>query len=178
GKIDRKALPRPEIKNETEYVAPRNQTESRLVRLWSEVLNVKTGLIGIDNDFFLLGGHSLKATILLSKIHKEFSIQLSLGEMFQLPTVRELSPYIRGAVKTEYSDIPPVEKKEYYAVSSPQKRLYILQQMETGNTGYNMPYTIFPDEKIDKNKLETAFQKLVARHESLRTSFHILEDRP
>ncbi|MCP4151492.1 MAG: amino acid adenylation domain-containing protein, partial [bacterium] len=178
GKIDRKALPQPEIKLQKEYVAPRNQTEVRLLRLWSEVLKVRAELIGIDTDFFLLGGHSLKATILLSKIHKEFSIALSLGEMFQATTIRKLAGCIRDAVKKEYAAIEPAEKKEYYSASSPQKRLYILQQMEVGNTGYNMPYNILPQEKIDKNKLEIVFRKLIVRHESLRTSFHIINDRP
>ncbi|MCP4154157.1 MAG: amino acid adenylation domain-containing protein, partial [bacterium] len=154
GKVDRKALPAPGIQSLLRYTAPRDPLEEKLVEIWAELLGVDGGVIGIDANFFQLGGHSLKATIMASKIHREFNSKIPLAEIFKSPTIRGIAQYIRESGKKKYISIEPVEKKEYYAVSSPQKRLYILQQIEIGNTGYNMPYTILPEEKIDMRKLE------------------------
>ncbi|MCP4214637.1 MAG: amino acid adenylation domain-containing protein, partial [bacterium] len=178
-KVDYKKLPLPKIGSSTnEYAPPRNRTEAKLRETWSELLAVPQDQIGIDNNFFKLGGHSLKATIMIARIHKEFDSGIPLAEVFKNPTIRGMAQYIQENDKEKYVSMEPVEKKEYYAVSSPQKRLYLLQQMAAGNTGYNMPNTIIPRERIDKAKLESIFQKLIARHESLRTSFHIVHDLP
>ena len=72
----------------------------------------------------------------------------------------------------------PVEEKEYYALSSAQKRMYILQQMDLNSTAYNMPQIIPLPGEIDIDKLEESFKKLINRHESLRTSFHMIGDQP
>ncbi|MCP4218147.1 MAG: hypothetical protein GY765_26150, partial [bacterium] len=105
-------------------------------------------------------------------------VALPLAEIFKAPTVKGLAQYIKTASESRYTSIEPTEKKEYYPASSPQRRLYILQQMETDNTAYNMPAEIPLEEEMDKGELEAAFQKLIARHESLRTSFHIINDSP
>ncbi|MCP4150945.1 MAG: amino acid adenylation domain-containing protein, partial [bacterium] len=181
GKVDRKVLPEPEFSETAKgksYSAPGNEIEEKVAEIWADILRIEKTIISIDANFFQLGGHSIKATILASKIHKEFDSQMPLAEIFKTPTIRGIARYIKESVKEKHASIEPVEKKEYYAVSSPQKRLYILQQMEIGNTGYNMPGTIRPEEKTDKEKLEIIFKELVARHESLRTSFHIVDDHP
>ncbi|MCP4217401.1 MAG: non-ribosomal peptide synthetase, partial [bacterium] len=72
----------------------------------------------------------------------------------------------------------PVEKKEYYPLSSAQKRMYILQQMEMNSTIYNMPQTIPLPQELDADKLEKTFRQLIRRHESLRTSFHMVNEKP
>ncbi|MCU0287155.1 MAG: amino acid adenylation domain-containing protein, partial [Acidobacteria bacterium] len=185
GKIDHRALPRPELKLTESYTAPRNKIEKKLVELWAELLGrdalhvsqLQTS-IGIDDNFFQLGGHSLKATILVSKIHKEFNVKVPLVEIFKLPRIRELAVYIKGKKKESYNSIEPGEEKEYYALSPAQKRLYILQQMSTDNTNYNMPHIIPLKHDINKEKLESIFKALIARHESLRTSFEIVNEKP
>jgi amino acid adenylation domain-containing protein len=179
GKLDRKALVRYEAVGATEkFYAPRNEIEKKLVKIWSEVLGIEKDVIGIDADFFDLGGHSLRATILVSKIHKEFSIKLVLAEMFNMPTVRKLAEYIKGTAKEKYHSIKSVEKKEYYELSSAQKRLYILQQIEVGGIGYNMPYIGVLEAGVGRIILEQTFRKLIKRHESLRTSFIMKEETP
>ncbi|HLP57400.1 MAG TPA: amino acid adenylation domain-containing protein, partial [Candidatus Deferrimicrobium sp.] len=125
GKIDRQALPKPELKADQDYVAPRNKMEERLVGLWGEVLNIKPEFISIDSSFFQLGGHSLKAAILASRIHKEFNVLLPLAELFKTPTIRGLSGYMMGKAEDVYESIMPVEEKEYYSLSSAQKRLFV-----------------------------------------------------
>ncbi|MGD2091262.1 MAG: amino acid adenylation domain-containing protein, partial [Candidatus Aminicenantes bacterium] len=178
GKIDRKALPAPGIIPGSEYVAPGNVVEETLVKLWSEVLLIENASIGIDDNFFELGGHSLKATVLVSKIHKALDVQVPLAEIFRIPTIRELAQYINEGEKDRFSAIEPMEKKEYYPLSSAQKRLYILQQMELQNTAYNIPEVISLPGEPDLEKLEKTFIQLMRRHESLRTSFHMVSDKP
>ncbi|MCP4154763.1 MAG: AMP-binding protein, partial [bacterium] len=179
GKLDRKALPTPEIVISADtYSPPGNRVENKLVDIWAEELKLDKDSISIDSDFFQLGGHSLLAIKLIARIHKHFDIKLTLGDIFLNPTVRGLGQCIEAAAKIEYISIESAEKKEYYVVSSPQKRFYLLQQMETENTGYNMPYTIPLNEKINKEKLGIVFRELLSRHESLRTSFHIENNHP
>ncbi|MCU0287099.1 MAG: thioesterase domain-containing protein, partial [Acidobacteria bacterium] len=101
GKIDRKALPKPGLKAAQDYAAPRNKIETQLVSLWSELLNIKPDIISIDANFFRLGGHSLKATVLLVKIQKEFNVNIPLGTIFYAPTIRLLAEYINCEEKIQ-----------------------------------------------------------------------------
>jgi amino acid adenylation domain-containing protein len=178
GKVDRRALPETELAADREYIAPRDELEKQMVRIWSEVLNVSQ--MGIDDDFFELGGHSLKATILISRIHKVFNIRVPLADFFRKPRIREFAELIKGAAgdNDKYAAIKPVEKKEYYPLSSSQKRLYIMQQTDLQSTGYNMPSIMWLEGIVEKARLEKAFGRLIQRHESLRTSFAIQEGDP
>ncbi|MCP4214565.1 MAG: amino acid adenylation domain-containing protein, partial [bacterium] len=181
GKVNRKALPEPEFSETAKgksYVAPGDKIEEKVAEIWSDILGLEKTAISINANFFQMGGHSLKATIMISKIHREFDSKMPLTEIFKSPTIRGIAQYIKETGKEKYASINPVEKKEYYPASSPQKRLYILQQMKVDNTGYNMPGTALLQEKVGKRKMETTFRKLIARHESLRTSFHIINNQP
>ncbi|UCH92156.1 MAG: amino acid adenylation domain-containing protein [Candidatus Aminicenantes bacterium] len=178
GKVDRKALPEPEVDAGEEYTPPRDEIERKFVEIWANVLGLQPGIIGIDSDFFNLGGHSLSATILVSKIHKQFNVKIPLKEIFKSPTIRELAAILKESVKNEFVAVEPVEKKEYYAVSSSQYRLYILQQMNIKSTAYNVPLAVEWEGEVNKEKLKETFGKLIDRHESLRTSFIIVEDVP
>jgi amino acid adenylation domain-containing protein len=183
GKIDRGALPKPGLTGGGRYTAPGNEIETKLVEIWSEVLGgnelhaaqTQTA-IGIDDDFFRLGGHSLRATILAAKIHKKFDVIFPLAEIFKRPTIREGADYIDAANKEKYIRIEPLEKKEYYPLSSAQKRLYFLQMMEKSGTAYNLPRVMKLEGKIDAERLDDTFAKLIQGHESLRTSFHMVEE--
>jgi acyl carrier protein len=178
GKVDRKALPEPEIKSEKVYTAPRNGMDEQLVRIWSEMLGLEKACTGIDDNFFELGGNSLKATVLITKIHKTFNTRITLTDIFERPTVRGLVEHIKGMVKDKYVSIEPVEKKEYYPFSSAQQRLYIQQQSIPGNISYNMPAFFILEGRLNRERLETVFQQLVFRHESFRTSFEIAAEEP
>ncbi|MCP4153587.1 MAG: AMP-binding protein, partial [bacterium] len=177
GKTDRNALPEPgALHTQQQYSPPGNDTEKQLTHIWADTLKIQKEDVGIDNDFFQMGGHSLRATIMVSKIHKQFDIKLPLAEVFKKTTIRTLSETItrfKQNKQEKYAAIEPSEKKEYYNLSAAQKRLYILQQMDLTGTAYNMPRIIPLAKKIDYVKLEEAFKKLIQRHESLRTSFHM-----
>jgi amino acid adenylation domain-containing protein len=179
GKVDKKALPGPEIGalGPGSYAAPRNRVEEKLAEIWSEVLGIEKEAIGIDADFFRLGGHSLKATILVSKIHKTLQMKLPLATLFQGPTIRETAAYIGQSVKEEFIEITAVEEKEYYPLSSAQKRLYLLQQMDLDNVHYNMPQTVPLEKNIDMDRLAETLRELIHRHESLRTSFRVINNK-
>ena len=177
GKIDRNALPEPEIDSGEEYIPPRDELERKLIKLWADVLGLGPEIIGIDSDFFNLGGHSLSATILVSKIHKEFNTKLPLKKLFTSSTVRLLAAILKESVQEEFVSIEPVEEKEYYPISSSQNRLYILQLMDLDLTAYNVPLTVELNGEVSKEKLEDIFRKLIDRHESLRTSFHIIDSK-
>jgi amino acid adenylation domain-containing protein len=178
GKVDRKALPHPQLGAGKAYLPPANEIEEKLLQIWEEVLGLEKGIIGVSDDFFEWGGHSLKVTLLVSKIHETLNIKLRMIEIFEKPTVRDLFPTIKKAVQEKYTRIEPVEKKEYYALSSAQKRLYIIQQMAKESTGYNMLWLLELEGILDKGRLEETFIKLIKRHESLRTSFCMVDREP
>ncbi|WP_259331047.1 phosphopantetheine-binding protein, partial [Bacillus sonorensis] len=101
GKLDRNALPAPDGAADQEtYTAPRNLTEMKLAQLWEDVL--KSGPVGIHDNFFDRGGHSLKATALVSRIAKEFSVQVALKDVFAHPTVEGLASVIREGTDSPY----------------------------------------------------------------------------
>ncbi|MCP4150419.1 MAG: amino acid adenylation domain-containing protein, partial [bacterium] len=179
GKVNSKALPEPEIKTAAAYAAPRDETDEKLVTIWADVLNVNIEdpetKLGIDDSFFNLGGHSLKATLLTAKIQKEFDVKLPLAQLFKTPRIREIAENIKNAAKKRDTALEPVAEKKYYELSSAQKRLYILQQIDENSTGYNMSEMVELEGELDREKLGETFKQLIARHESIRTSFWEVE---
>ncbi|MCP4135479.1 MAG: HAD-IIIC family phosphatase, partial [bacterium] len=176
GKVDRKALPEPDgtFASGIEYVAPRNKTEETLVEIWREVLGVEQP--GIHDNFFDLGGHSLKAIKMVSLIGKNLDVDISLKEIFSNPTIGSIVDSIDVMDGSGYEQIEPLsEQKEYYKVSSSQLRTFILAQKENINTAYNISGSMIIEGALDKGRFSQVFQDLVGRHESFRTSFHIVE---
>ncbi|GFN33044.1 non-ribosomal peptide synthetase [Paenibacillus xylaniclasticus] len=179
GKLDRKALPKPEkdAMRSTVYVGPRTEIEVRLVAIWQEALGVKR--VGVTDDFFALGGHSLKAMQLISVIHQSLGIEIPLKRIFEHSTVEALALWIEHyASPQSYISISPAEQREHYPVSSAQKRLYILDQMGNHGTAYNMPGVFLLEGKVEPERLDAALRGLVQRHEILRTSFHWVDGAP
>ncbi|MCP5053032.1 MAG: amino acid adenylation domain-containing protein, partial [bacterium] len=175
GKIDYKALENLEEKQE-DYIAPANDIEQKLRELWAGVINAER--IGVTDNFFALGGNSLNVLKLIARVFKEFKVLFPLGDIFNNPTIREQAQLITGGKTEEYSAIQPVEEKEYYPLSSAQKRLYVLQQMDDRGTGYNMPGVMELEGELDHGKLRNILLALIKRHESFRTSFIIAEGEP
>jgi len=182
GKVDRKLLPEPgagEMVEEYKYLAPRDAIEKKLVEIWSEVLNIGLDTpIGINDDFFTLGGHSLKAALLVSKVHKAFNVKIPIVEIFKTPFIRALSEYIKKADQEAYISLKPMEEKEYYIASAMQKRLFILSQLEGIKSAYHLPRVLTVEGKLNRFSMEKAFRHLIQHHESLRTSFMLINDEP
>ncbi|MDQ1355345.1 MAG: hypothetical protein QG657_5655 [Acidobacteriota bacterium] len=141
--------------------------------IWADLLGMDKGSINKEDNFFELGGHSLKATTMMTLIHKEFNVRLKLIDIFKTPTIRELAALIGRVAKESFSRITPVEKKEHYVLSSAQKRMYILQQMDIKGIGYNMSRGMVLEGDVDMERLESAVKNLIERHDAFRTSFHM-----
>ncbi|MDH6431509.1 amino acid adenylation domain-containing protein, partial [Paenibacillus sp. PastH-4] len=156
GKLDRKALPEPDdrIHSEERYEAASTETERKLLGIWQDVLGLEN--IGVSDDFFTIGGHSLRATALVSKIQKTMNADLMLQEVFRLPTIKEQARKIEGMSKTAYSAIEPAKPGEDYLMTSAQKRMYILHELEPESTRYNMPGVVELAGKVDAGRLEQA----------------------
>jgi len=178
GKVDTKALPEPGKTTQKVYAAPSNQMERQLVKTWAEVLGLEEDNIGISDDFFECGGHSLKATEVLARIHKAFDIQVPLSFIFEFPTIREFAHALQQREESRYRSIAPVEDKEYYPLSSAQQRLFVLQRLAPGQTVYNISGMLHLEGNIEKEMIDWCFQRLISRHESLRTSFLLMENEP
>ncbi|WP_068792770.1 non-ribosomal peptide synthetase [Brevibacillus laterosporus] len=176
GKVDKRALPEPESQALHAYTMPENETEEKLVQLFQEVMDVER--VGTQDSFYELGGHSLKAMLLVSRIHKDFGIKIPLKEVFSRPTVKELAAYLTGSEEANYIEIEAAEEKPYYPVTAAQKRMYIAQQWEDGEatSSYHMPFMVEITGPLQVEKLQQTVKSLVARHESLRTSFHMINE--
>ncbi|KUP38504.1 non-ribosomal peptide synthetase [Bacillus halotolerans] len=175
GKINRKVLPAPEasLQQTAEYVPPGNEVESKLTDLWKEVLGISHA--GIKHNFFDLGGNSIRAAALAARIHKELDVNLSLKDIFKFPTIEQLADKALHMEKNRYAPIPAAKEMPYYPVSSAQRRMYLLSHAEGGELTYNMTGAMSVEGTVDPARLNAAFQKLIERHEALRTSFELYE---
>ncbi|WP_342417692.1 amino acid adenylation domain-containing protein [Paenibacillus sp. FSL R10-2782] len=178
GKVDRRALPQPEgsISSGAEYVPPQNQLQVQLASIWKDVLELER--IGIKDNFFEAGGHSLRATHVISLIHKELHKNVQLKDLFQHPTIEQLAHVIEALEQTAFESIPVTENKPFYAVSSAQKRMYILNQLDGAGISYNIPGALTLTGSLDHKALDNAFRQLIDRHETLRTSFETMNGEP
>ncbi|MCP5050738.1 MAG: KR domain-containing protein, partial [bacterium] len=162
---------RPELS--TEYAAPGTGIEKRLAPIWENLLGI--GQVGIYDDFFELGGDSLKAVNFSTHIHKELNTEVPISEFFNRPNIKELAQYIEeNSGTSQFYAIQPVEKKEYYPLSPAQRRLYILNRLEEANVAYNLSGVGVLRLEPGIERMEKALWKLLQKHESLRTSFHII----
>jgi amino acid adenylation domain-containing protein/non-ribosomal peptide synthase protein (TIGR01720 family) len=178
GKIDRRALPQPEAllyENHT-YEAPETDMETRLARLWGE--NLGLDKVGVNHPFFEVGGNSLKAVHVLSGIYREFGVDISLRDFFEAATIRQLARRLAQSEPSALAAIEPVPPQTHYDLSYAQRRLWILDQMHIDSVAYNLPEVLEIIGHIDIAALQHAFQGVVDRHESLRTTFVTVDGEP
>jgi acyl carrier protein len=174
GGLPKPAAPRPELK--APYVEPLSRTQQTLAEIWQEALGIEG--LGLNDDFFELGGDSLRAVTMLPRINRGLKAEVPLTVFFNKPTIAELAAYIDGPKKTGRAPVPKVEKSSFYALSSAQKRLYILQQMFKDNVFYNLPEIKIMARLPDLEQLQAAFRRLIVRHDSLRTAFRFHDPGP
>jgi amino acid adenylation domain-containing protein len=178
GKLDYNRLPEPKISSFNEYVPPKTDTERRLVSIWSEVLNIDESKISSIDNFFESGGHSLNATIIISKVQKEFNIKIPIIDVFEYPTVSGFAKNLEDKNKSTFKSLEKALSKDFYPLSSGQERMYFIQEKQKNTTAYNIPLILKIEGSLDVNTVESIFNKLAERHESLRTVFVMNEDRP
>jgi amino acid adenylation domain-containing protein len=171
GKVDRKQLPDPDTAMSTkEYAPPRNHLEQELVEIWAGVLESSKDDIGIDADFFELGGHSLSATLMSNRILKDLNVKVPMVQIFEAPTIRNLSEYISSAAKETFVSIQPREKKEFYPLSSAQRRMFLLNQIKSNDVSDNTPEVMMVEGNLNRKHFEKVIKQLIDRHEAFRTS--------
>ncbi len=179
GKVDRKALPQPEMSSALSQALPLDgPVEEQMAAVWAQVLEREKESIGADSNFFELGGHSLKATILTLKVQKEFQVELSLAEIFNARDLRQLCHTVKERVTVQYPAPAAVEEREYYELSPAQKRFYFSQQLDTRSTAYNLGHFFILNGAIENRRFKEVMAKLIDRHETLRTSFILVDDKP
>ncbi|HEU4881353.1 MAG TPA: amino acid adenylation domain-containing protein, partial [Longimicrobium sp.] len=180
GKLDRKALPAPELASAGErYVAPRTPAEEVLAEIWAEVLRLER--VGVEESFFELGGHSLLATRVVSRVRDVFAIELPLRALFEGPTVAALAGRVEEMRRAELPVLPPVvpaERTGPLPLSFAQERLWFIDRLEPGSTVYNLPRGLRLGGVLDEQALERALGEIVRRHEALRTVFAETDGSP
>ncbi|KZE44088.1 hypothetical protein AV540_01955 [Brevibacillus parabrevis] len=178
GKIDRRRLPEPEWGNRSEtkaYTEPRNQAEELIASIWSQVLGVEK--VGIHDNFFELGGHSLLATRVISRLREVFGVEQSVRSIFEHPTIAAWSEQTAalqlGETDTDGSStqIQPVSRDGALPLSFAQQRLWFFDQLMPDNPMYNIPFALRLQGELDVAAWEKSLQAIIARHESLRTTF-------
>jgi len=181
GKIDRRALEvlaRQAGGAETEAAAPRDPLEEVLAGLWAEVLGAQR--VGIHDDFFALGGHSLLGARLVSSIQAACGFEVSLRTLFEAPTVARLAETLsaEGAVRRGREPIPKVSRGGVLPLSFGQERLWFLDRLQPGGAAYNVPLDLRLTGRLSVPVLARSLEEIVRRHEALRTSFPEIDGRP
>lgn len=190
GKIDRRALPVPNLADnpQTVFVAPRNPTEETIAHIIANVLGLEK--VGIYDNFFELGGHSLLATSVISRIRESLSLQLPLRSLLEAPTIAELSQVINihqlevqqesGSDMTFNTLLPlvPQIRNTYIPLSFAQESIWHLQQLIPDSYAYNSFVTLRLTGSVSATVLESSFNEIIRRHEILRTAFTIVEGQP
>ncbi len=177
GKIDHNALPLPDMISRDDYTAPRNSQEESLAGIWRDVLG--TERIGIYDNFFSLGGHSLSGTQVISRIGEVFDLHISLKELFDNPTIDALAEIIQKYDShMDIGEIRPVERIGDLPLSFAQERLWFLDQLVPDSAFYNIPMAYEISGPLDANALDKSFKELLSRHETLRTAFIVKHGKP
>ncbi|ACC81021.1 non-ribosomal peptide synthetase [Nostoc punctiforme] len=182
GKVDRQNLPvcdrsRPDL--EETFVAPRNSTEATLASIWAELLGLEQ--IGIDDNFFNLGGHSLIAAQILSRIREGFQVELFFHHIFANPTIAGLAGLIEQhshlKQQLQRPAIQPISRSGYLPASFAQERVYFIQEVAPESAAYQAQVTLRLTGKLDVAALEQCLSEIVRRHEIFRTTFPAIDGR-
>ncbi|MET8505486.1 amino acid adenylation domain-containing protein [Streptomyces sp. NPDC004787] len=181
GKVDRKALPVPEGDRPdtgADYVEPRNRVERIVADVWCEVLGLDR--VGVHDNFFHIGGHSLHAIQTVLRLAKKLDVELTVRDMFLAPTVADVAAAVAAAAaapkEAELPVLPRPAGTPELPLSFAQRRMWFLDRLEPGSAEYVVPFGFEVEGALDLAALETALSGLVARHEVLRTRFVTGED--
>ncbi|MEL4891689.1 amino acid adenylation domain-containing protein [Xanthomonas protegens] len=178
GKLDRKALPAPDDSAYARraYEAPQGEIEQRLAQLWSQLLKVEQ--VGRHDGFFELGGHSLLAVQLSSRVRQSLGVELPLRWVFEAPVLSQLAQRLASGDAAQLSAIGVAERRLHMPLSLAQQRLWFLTQIDGASAAYHSAGALRLTGRLDVSALERSLQRVVARHESLRTRFVLIDGQP
>ncbi|MET8764167.1 amino acid adenylation domain-containing protein [Lentzea sp. NPDC004782] len=170
GKLDRAALPQPRFGGETGFRAARTPREALLCGLFAELLGVEQ--VGVDDDFFALGGHSVLVTKLVNRLRTELAADVPIRTVFDAPTVALLAPRVTAGGRSR----PPLERAAVrparVPLSAAQRRLWFIDRFDGPSAAYNLPFALRLTGPLDAAALGLALTDVMGRHESLRTLVH------
>jgi amino acid adenylation domain-containing protein len=182
GKVDRHALPAPQrVAGETDavFVAPRNQIEELVARVWADVLGLER--VGAEDNFFELGGHSLLATQVISRIREALQIELALHTIFESPTAAGLAVVIeetmRAGQRLQRPALRPVPRNQELPLSFAQERLWFLNQLDPDSAAYHVLRPLRITGRLNVELMERTLTEVMRRHEVYRTVFPAVDGR-
>ncbi|EXJ03500.1 peptide synthetase [Burkholderia pseudomallei MSHR6137] len=178
GKLDRRALPAPadDAYARSEYEAPQGAKEEALAAIWRELLHVER--VSRHDNFFELGGHSLLAVQLVSRLRQALSVEVALGTVFDAPVLSALAERLEAENTAVLPPIPLAPRDGRIALSLAQQRLWFLTQLEGVSEAYHMSGAVRLDGPLNREVLQRALNRIVMRHEALRTCFAREEGEP
>ncbi|MCO7224320.1 non-ribosomal peptide synthetase [Pleionea sp. CnH1-48] len=177
GKVNEKALPEPDTRDfgGDDYIAPKTQSEQSLASIWCDLLGLER--VSRDDHFFKLGGHSLLAIRLVSEVRSKLQQELDVKAVFKDPRLSSVARLLESEPQQNNNDIVPVKRDaKRYPLSYSQQRLWFIDNMEEGTPEYNMPFALQVSGTFDIKAAEQALNKIIQRHEILRTSYHSDEE--
>lgn len=174
-KIDKGALPKPKQETKLNYIPPNTEYEKAIAKVWEEVLGQSK--ISINDNFFDLGGHSLNAMNIVSMINKNLNTNLTIKEFFERSSLTELAMYLENSNELKQEALKKAENKQYYMLSSPQKRMFAIWQKDKQSTVYNMPSAFLVEGSIDVVLLEKVINEIIKRHSALHTIFPVIDGK-
>lgn len=168
----------PTLRSWVNYLDEIITPEQKLLKIWKDVL--KQDELGVLDDFFEAGGHSLLANQIINRIRNWFGVEINFDLFFAHPTVQSLSLYLSELIANPAiaDKIPQLPEQEYYEVSNAQKRIWVLSQSSGGTLAYNQPGVYEVRSALDVVLLQKSFDALVKRHEGLRTIFLVKDGEP
>ncbi len=183
GKVDRRALPAPEVTlGATAVIAPRGPIEEAVAAIFAELLHLDPATVGAHDGFFTLGGHSLLGARVVARIRSSFGVDLPLRSLFEASSPAALGERVEHALRAGAGvSAPPLaraSRDEALPLSFGEERLWFLDALTPGTTAYVLPLAVRLEGPLDVGALDQALQRLVERHELLRTSFAIVGDSP
>ena len=190
GKVDRKALPKPNCQPSelSLHAEPKTETEQQIAAIWRQVL--KLDRIGREDNFFELGGHSLLATQVISRLRQVFQREFPIRLLFEAPTVAALAQQIKqeflveplvepsNAEQSNSLAIQPASRTQPMPLSFAQERLWVLDQLQPGDPSYNISTAVELTGDLNLSALEQSLNIVIQRHESLRTTFSMVDGSP
>jgi len=181
GKLDRAALPAPAtLAVAGSFIAPRTPLEAQLAEIWGDVLG--RSRVGIHDDFFALGGHSLRATQVIARLRRDCHVELPLRALFSHPTIAGLARQLAQAQRSATGVLPPPLRPRPRPAALPlsfaQHWLWLLEQLAPGSAQYNIPAAVRLRGRLELGALASSLEAIIARHEALRTTFALVGGQP
>ncbi|HEX8432185.1 MAG TPA: amino acid adenylation domain-containing protein, partial [Longimicrobium sp.] len=178
GKLDRGALPAPDASAYTtrDYEPPQGETEMALAGVWQSVLGAER--VGRWDNFFDLGGHSLMAVQVATRVRQALGVEVTHGELFETPVLADLARRLEQAARAEMPEIVPVDRSQPLVTSFAQQRLWLMEQFMASGSAYHVPMRLRFTGTLDRDALRATLDRIMERHEAVRTVFTSSDGMP